>query len=455
MTSRSGQWSRWRATGTRDVPRVLHPHRVHGVEAGHLHVLDRGLEDDGRPELLGGGEDGLHREVVDDVDRRDAVPLGERAGEDLAGRNDRHATPPSVGTRCWLDASSSIAVRLPETVPADHLLLRGRPAAARDRRSSGRPARRGRGRHVRVALVDDEHVDDPGAEHAEDRQRLLGLADDGDDRLDAVQVVDGEGDQATAVGRRDQPPVDVDVVAEDVADRALALGAGRSPRGRGSRCGPSCSRRRRCRCRRGRRRPGRLRRACARPPPARGGGRASSRVLDVGRRVEAPRRAPRSPRRGRGRSRSGWSGCPRAASRPWRSRTRSRAAAAGRKKRGTSPVSRPWPTATTSPSRRRRSRNCAALRATASRCDWGSGAARSHDGVGEPELLPEACLQVEVEPGRRRDPDVHDAGPAGPLQQPLHLRAGEPELARRSPPGSARRCSSGGRSARGARSLPG
>ena len=54
---------------------------------------------------------------------------------------------------------------------------------------------------------------------------------------------------------------------------------------------------------------------------------------------------------------------------------------------------------------------------------------RGHDRVGEPELLPEAGFQVEVQPGWRGDPDVHHARPAGPLQQPLDLRAGEPELA--------------------------
>ena len=47
------------------------------------------------------------------------------------------------------------------------------------------------------------------------------------------------------------------------------------------------------------------------------------------------------------------------------------AGAAGRKWRGTAPVSRPWLTATTIPSRSRRSRYLAALRATPARCDLG------------------------------------------------------------------------------------
>ena len=38
--------------------------------------------------------DGLHRQVVDDVDGRHAIALVERPPEDLLGRNDRHVTPP-------------------------------------------------------------------------------------------------------------------------------------------------------------------------------------------------------------------------------------------------------------------------------------------------------------------------------------------------------------------------
>ena len=58
------------------------------------------------------------------------------------------------------------------------------------------------------------------------------------------------------------------------------------------------------------------------------------------------------------------------------------------------------------------------------------GAAGSHDGVGEAELLAQAGLKIQVQPGRRRDPDVHYAGPAGPLKQPLDLGPRETELAR-------------------------
>jgi hypothetical protein len=76
----------------RDPAGIRRPHREHGVDAGHLHVLDRRLDDDRSPQLLGGREDGLHREVVDDVDRGHAVTLREGTIEDGLGRYDRHLT---------------------------------------------------------------------------------------------------------------------------------------------------------------------------------------------------------------------------------------------------------------------------------------------------------------------------------------------------------------------------
>jgi hypothetical protein len=57
MTSRSGQWSRWSADRDRNAAGVCHPHRVHGVDPGHLDVLDRGLDDQWRPQFLGGGQE--------------------------------------------------------------------------------------------------------------------------------------------------------------------------------------------------------------------------------------------------------------------------------------------------------------------------------------------------------------------------------------------------------------
>ena len=56
--------------------------------------LDRRLQDDRRLLLDGGGEHRLDAQVVDDVEGGDAVPLRERAVEDLLHRDDGHAEPP-------------------------------------------------------------------------------------------------------------------------------------------------------------------------------------------------------------------------------------------------------------------------------------------------------------------------------------------------------------------------
>ena len=118
----------------------------------------------GAAELLGRRQDGLHRQVVDDVDRRDAVAVRERLLDDLLGWHDRHYAPPPLR----------------------------RTAEIEDR--------------ARVVLVHDEDVDDPGPQHAQDRARLLRPAHDGHDGLDAPQVVDRQRDQPAAVRRRDERP---------------------------------------------------------------------------------------------------------------------------------------------------------------------------------------------------------------------------------------------------------
>ena len=69
-------------------------------------------------------------------------------------------------------------------------------------------------------LVHDQHVDDAGPEHAPDGERLLLLAHDRDDRVDAVEVVDRQPDQPGGLGRLEPGAVDVDVIAQDVADGA-------------------------------------------------------------------------------------------------------------------------------------------------------------------------------------------------------------------------------------------
>ena len=88
--SRSGQWSRCRVTGTGDLVGPGAPHRVEGLGADRLHGLQRRLDDQRRLELGRRREHGLERQVVDDVDRRHAVALRERAVEDLTHRHDRH-----------------------------------------------------------------------------------------------------------------------------------------------------------------------------------------------------------------------------------------------------------------------------------------------------------------------------------------------------------------------------
>ena len=82
--------------GHRVRPRA--PHRVQRPGADRLHRLERRLDDQRRLELGRRGEHRLEREVVDDVDRRHAVALRERAIEDLTHRHDRHRTgTPLVG----------------------------------------------------------------------------------------------------------------------------------------------------------------------------------------------------------------------------------------------------------------------------------------------------------------------------------------------------------------------
>ena len=167
---------------------------------------------------------------------------------------------------------------------------------------------------------------------------------------------------------------DVDVVAEHVADRALRRGAGRSRRATGSRCGPSCSRRRSRRCRPGRCRPPPPSEDVRAPPPARAGCRASRRSRRRPGRTGS-RRGHRSARQGRGRSR-------------WGSSARRRGRAAHRAGERCTSSRRGGPEEAgdltgvpavadrdDDPVRAGGARGSrAALRATAARCDSGSGA---------------------------------------------------------------------------------
>ena len=141
------------------VQRHRHGHRVGagtpdrrelaGTEG--LHGLQRRLDDQRRLEVRRRGQDGLQREVVDDVDRGDAVALREGAIEDLPHRHHRHKPDAS---NSWALAPNR-AVHMPRrsfarkcmlTVSA-HLRYRrldgaGRPDSARDLRAHRRAAQR-------------------------------------------------------------------------------------------------------------------------------------------------------------------------------------------------------------------------------------------------------------------------------------------------------------------------
>jgi hypothetical protein len=58
----------------------------------------------------------------------------------------------------------------------------------------------------------------------------------------------------------------------------------------------------------------------------------------------------------------------------------------------------------------------------------GVGPARADDRFGQRECLEQQALQVEIDAEGRLHVDLNDASRARPLEQPLHLRAGEPEL---------------------------
>ncbi len=82
--------------GDRVGPRA--PDRVERVRAERLHRLERRLDDQRRLELGRRGEHRVEREVVDDVDRRDAVALGERPVQDPAHRHDGHGSATLTAT---------------------------------------------------------------------------------------------------------------------------------------------------------------------------------------------------------------------------------------------------------------------------------------------------------------------------------------------------------------------
>ena len=165
----------------RERPGHLGPHREEHVGADRFHGLDGRLDDERRAQLLGRGQHRLHRQVVDDVDRGNTIAFRERSLDDLLGRDDRHGST-SCRLRVTLAVSSWIGTGW-------GIVERRRPSELED--SPG------------VAFVDDQDIDDAGAQRAEDRERLLDLARDGDNGVDAQQVLDRERDEALAVGGDD------------------------------------------------------------------------------------------------------------------------------------------------------------------------------------------------------------------------------------------------------------
>jgi hypothetical protein len=97
-----------------DARRQLAPHRGQEVHADGPHSLDRRLNDHRRLLFDGCREHGLQREIVDHVDRRDTVALGECPVEDLFQRDDRHARTSLRGTmRTYAPGQRSGSVETP------------------------------------------------------------------------------------------------------------------------------------------------------------------------------------------------------------------------------------------------------------------------------------------------------------------------------------------------------
>ena len=110
---------------------------VEDLGAHRLHRLDRGLDDERRADLLGRRDHGVEGEIVDDVERRHAVSLGEGAVEDLLERRDWQRTSRSPG-RQSLDGTTGCRARHPEDPPSS---------------DAGSPYRRARSRAWRAASV--------------------------------------------------------------------------------------------------------------------------------------------------------------------------------------------------------------------------------------------------------------------------------------------------------------
>src|SRR5208283_6181403 len=65
---------------------------IERIQAGGFHRLYGRLHDQRRAQFDSGGDDRLEREIVDDVERRNAITPRERVFEDRLGGNDRHSS---------------------------------------------------------------------------------------------------------------------------------------------------------------------------------------------------------------------------------------------------------------------------------------------------------------------------------------------------------------------------
>ena len=203
--------------GHRDVLRHRAPHRdTSRRRRSSFTVLTEVWTISGARSSSAAARTASHRQVVDDVDRRDAVALGEGAAQDLPGGDDRHdgtSTVQGRGLGSWRGLERGSARCCSSTISTSTT-----PARRTPRIASG----------FSCSLTTATTVSMPRRSSIE---RPISRAVSGDE----------------------QGAVDVDVVAQHVADGAGVAQPGDLLDATRSRCGPSCNRRRCRRCRRARR----------------------------------------------------------------------------------------------------------------------------------------------------------------------------------------------------------
>ena len=189
ITARSGQWSRCSATGTETRP----AYAVHIAYMASMPVIWTCLTDvwtmSGRLQLLGGGEDGLHGQVVDDVDGGHAVATARRPGRGSPGWATMGIGLPRSGRSWW----------------------RG-PATRRRRRGRGR-RRALAGSTISTSMTPERSVPRIAMGFSGSLATAMTVSM-------PAQLLERERDEPVAVGRGDGLAVRVDVVAREVPDRS-------------------------------------------------------------------------------------------------------------------------------------------------------------------------------------------------------------------------------------------